>query len=89
MSRTPTETHRPTRPPSTHYPKDPKGGAGVTPRHTAPRRGGGGRRPTRRATPTPRTPRAAPVPPLVTLRYGAAGATGGLPEGPPPTRRKV
>ena len=31
----------------------------------------------------PRTPRAAPVPPLATLRYGAARAAGGLPEGPP------
>ena len=45
--------------------------------------GGGDRRPTRRAAPTPRTPRAAPVPPLATLRYGAARAAGGLPEGPP------
>ena len=33
---------------------------------------------------TPRTPRAAPVPPPATLRYGAAGEAGGLPEGPPP-----
>ena len=68
-------------------PLDPKGGAGATPRHTALRRGGGGRRPTRRAAPTPRTPRAAPVPPLATLRYGAARAAGGLPEGPPQPRR--
>ena len=47
-------------------PQGPKGGTGATPRHTALRRGGGGRRPTRRAAPTPRTPRAAPAPPLVT-----------------------
>ena len=67
--------------------KGPKGGAGATPRHTALRRGGEDRRPTRRAAPTPRTPRAAPVPPLATLRYGAAGAAGGLPEGPPQPRR--
>ena len=33
-------------------PPDPKGGAGATPRHPAPRRGEGGRRPTRRAAPT-------------------------------------
>ena len=32
----------------------------------------------------PLTPRAAPVPPPATLRYGAAGEAGGLPEGPPP-----
>ena len=31
---------------------DPKGGAGATPRHSAPRRGEGARRPTRRAAPT-------------------------------------
>ena len=31
-----------------------------------------------------RTPKAAPAPPLATLRYGAARAAGGLPEGPPP-----
>ena len=41
-------------------------------RHTALRRGEGGRRPTQRATPTPRTPRASPAPPLATLRHGAA-----------------
>ena len=34
-------------------PQDPKGGASATPRHTALRRGGGDRRPTRRAAPTP------------------------------------
>ena len=76
---------RPARPPPPPtYRKDPKGGAGATPRLTAPRRGGAGgdRRPTRRAaptpkTPTPRTPRAAPVPPLATLRYGAARREGG------------
>ena len=28
--------------------------------------------------------RAVPVPPLATLRYGAARAAGGLPKGPPP-----
>ena len=65
----------------------PKGGAGATPRHTALRRGGGARRPTRRAAPTPKTPRAAPAPPLATLRHGAARAAGGLPEGPPQPRR--
>ena len=32
----------------------------------------------------PKAPRAALVPPLATLRYGAAGEAGGLPEGPPP-----
>ena len=86
---------RPARPPPPPtYRNDPTGGAGATPRRTAPRRGGAGgdRRPTRRAaptpkTPTPRTPRAAPVPPLATLRYGAARATGGLPEGPPQPRK--
>ena len=72
-------------PPPPTYPKDPKGGAGATPRHTAPRRGGagGGRRPTRRAAPTPRTPpprtpRAAPVArchpsPHCALRRGEGG----------------
>ena len=44
-------------------PQDPKGGAGATPRHTALRRGGGDRRPTRRAAPTPQDPK------------GGAGAT--------------
>ena len=38
-------------------PQDPKGGAGATPRHTALRRGEGGRRPTRRAAPTPQDPK--------------------------------
>ena len=91
MRRTP----RPARPPPPPtYRKDPKGGAGATPRLTAPRRGGAGgdRRPTRRAAPTPKTPtprtsRAAPVPPLATLRYGAAREAGGLPKGPPQPRR--
>ena len=36
---------------------DPKGGAGATPRHTALRRGEGGRWPTRRAAPTPQDPK--------------------------------
>ena len=58
--------------------------APVPPPPPALRRGGGGRRPTRRAAPTPRTPKAAPAPPLATLRYGAARTAGGLPEGPPP-----
>ena len=44
-------------------PQDPKDGAGATPRHTALRRGGGDRRPTRRAAPTPQDPK------------GGAGAT--------------
>ena len=84
------ETHPP-RPPtaSPHVPKRPQGRRRRHPPPiTAPRRGGAGgdRRPTRRAaptpkTPTPRTPRAAPVPPLATLRYGAAREAGG------PTRR--
>ena len=52
------------------------------------RRGEGGRWPTRRAAPTPRTPRAAPGPPLATLRYGAARAPGGLPDGPPLLSKK-
>ena len=39
-------------PKSRPHPQDPKGGAGTTPRHTAPRRGEGGRWPTRRAAPT-------------------------------------
>ena len=34
-------------------PKDPKGGTGATPRHPAPRRDEGDRRPTRRAAPIP------------------------------------
>ena len=38
----------------------------------------------RKTKSTPWTPRAAPVPPPATLRYGAAGEAGGLPEGPPP-----
>ena len=40
-------------------PPDPKGGAGATPRHPAPRRDEGARRPTRRAAPTDKkvTPR--------------------------------
>ena len=53
------------------YPLDPKGGAGATPRHTALRRGGGGRKPTRRAAPTPQDPK------------GGAGAT---PRHPAPRR---
>ena len=32
---------------------------------------------------TQKTPRAAPASPLATLRHGAAGEAGGLPEGPP------
>ena len=56
-------------------PQDPKGGAGATPRHTALRRGEGGRRPTQRAATTPQDPRkAAPAPPLATLRYILYGA---------------
>ena len=51
---------------------------------TARPEGQGGRRPTRRADPSPRTPRAAPAPPLATLRYSAARATGGQPKRPPP-----
>ena len=39
------------------HPQDPKGGAGATPRHTALRRGEGGRWPTRRAAPTPQDPK--------------------------------
>ena len=35
----------------------------------------------------PQGPRAAPVPPLATLRYGATGEAGGLPEEPPPPPR--
>ena len=35
-----------------------------------------------------RTPRAAPAPPLVTLRHGATRAPGGLPEGPPLPSKK-
>ena len=77
--------------PQDPHPQDPKGGAGATPRHTALRRGEGGRRPTQRAATTPQDPRkAAPAPPLATLRYmyGAARAAGGLPEGPPLPSKK-
>ena len=59
--------------PAHRYGPDEQCGAGATPLHTALRRGEGGRWPTyttRRAAPSPRTPRAAPAPPLATLRYG-------------------
>ena len=54
--------------------QDHKGGAGATPRHTALRRGEGGRRPTRRAAPTPTGPqgrrRRHPSSPCATARRG-------------------
>ena len=61
-------------------PQDPKGGAGATPRHTALRRGGGDRRPTRRAATHP--------PESLTASCEAAGEPPGL-QGPtrPPQGR--
>ena len=41
------------------------------------------KKPIQNPQPAPQDPRAALVPPLATLRYGAARAAGGLPEGPP------